>query len=104
MRIRRLDVDDRNFGLGRQIAAHLIDLGADLGQGLDRIVIEPQAGADRRSALGALRLEVIDAVGGGNGPFQRRGDEAAHQIGIGTGVDGGHRDRRRCRCADTGEH
>ena len=90
--VRRLDVDDGDFRLGRQIAAHLIDLGTDLGQGLDRIVVEPQAGADRRPALGTLRLEVIDTVGGGNGPFQRRGDEAAHQLGAGTGVDGGDRD------------
>ena len=37
----------------------------------------------------ALGLHVIDAVGGGDGPLQRRGDEAAHQVGAGADIDGG---------------
>ena len=95
----RFDVDDRHLGLRRQIAADLVDLGADLGQGLGGVVVELQAGGDGREALGALGFDVIDAVGGGDGPLQGRGDEAAHQFGAGADIDGGDRDRRRSRCA-----
>ena len=89
----RLDVDHRHLGLGRQVAAHLVDLGADLGQGLGGVVVEPEAHLDGGKAEAALRLHVLDAVGGGDGALQRRGDEAAHQIGIGADVDGGDGDR-----------
>ena len=79
---------------GRQVAAHLVHLGADLGQGLGGIVVELEAHGDGGEAEGALRLHVVDAVGGGDGPLQRRGDEAAHQVGAGADVDGGDGDRR----------
>jgi hypothetical protein len=89
----RLDVDRGHLGLGRQIAPHLVDLGADLGQGLGGVEVEPQARLDGGKAEGALRLHVFDAVGRGDGALQRRGDEAAHQVGVGADVDGGDGDR-----------
>ena len=42
----------------------------------------------------AARLDVINAVGGGDGPLQRRGDEAAHQVRAGAHIDGGDGHRR----------
>ena len=89
----RLDVDHRHLGLGRQVAAHLVDLGADLGQRLGGVVVELEADLDGGEAQGALGLHVLDAVGGGDGPLQRRGDETAHQFGAGAHVDGGDGDR-----------
>ena len=41
------------------------------------------------SAEGALGLHVLDAVRGGDGSFQRRSDEAAHQVGAGADIDRG---------------
>ena len=79
----RLDVEDRDLRLRRKIAAHLIDLGADLGQGLGGVEVEPQAGPDDGDVLLALRLDVVDAVRGGDHALERSGDEAPHQIGSG---------------------
>ena len=79
---------------GGRSPADLIDLGADLGQGLGGVVVEFQADGDGGDALGALRFQVINAVGRGNGPFQRGGDEAPHQFGAGPDIDGGDGDRR----------
>ena len=90
----RLDVDDRHLGFRGQVTADLVHLGADFRQRLDRIVIELQAGVDGRDSLGALRLDVIDAVGGRDGALQRGGDESAHQIGVGADIDGGDGDHR----------
>ena len=67
----RLDVDDRDLRLRGEVPAHLVHLGADLGQGLRGIVVEPEAHADRGEAEGALRFHVLDAVGGGDGTLQR---------------------------------
>ena len=39
----RLDVDDRHLGVRRQIAADLVDLGADFRERLDGVVVELQA-------------------------------------------------------------
>lgn len=39
-----------------------------------------------------MRFQILDAIGSGNHPFQRRGDEAAHQFGAGPGVDRGDGD------------
>ncbi|KAF5049797.1 hypothetical protein DSECCO2_436140 [anaerobic digester metagenome] len=88
----RFDVDDGHLGLGRQVAAHLVDLGADLGQGLDGVVVELEADADGREILCALGLDVVDAVGAGDGPLQGRGDEPADQIGAGADIGRGHGD------------
>jgi hypothetical protein len=41
-----LDVDRGHLRLGGQVAADLVDLGADLGEGLDRVVVELEAGRD----------------------------------------------------------
>jgi hypothetical protein len=40
------------------------------------------------------RFDIVDTVGRGNGPFQRGGDEAPHQSGIGPDIDGGNGNRR----------
>ena len=88
----RLDVDHRHLGLGRQVAAHLVDFGADLGQSLGAVIIELEADLDGGDSQSALGFHILDAVGSGNGPLQRGGDEPAHQIGAGTHIDGGDRD------------
>ena len=51
-------------------------------------------GRDGRNALGTRRLEVVNAVRRGDRPFERGGNEAADQVGIGADVDGGDGDRR----------
>ena len=56
---------------------------------LDGVEVELEADVDGGEALDALRLDVVDAVGGGDGALERRRDEAAHQIGVGADV-------RRC--------
>ena len=88
----RLDVEDRDLRLGREIAAHLVHLRADLGERSRRVVVELQPGGDGREVLLALRLDVVDAVGGGDDALERRRDEAAHEVGVRAHVDGGDGD------------
>ena len=38
------------------------------------------------------RLDVVDAVGARDDALERRGDEAAHEVGVRADVDGRHRD------------
>src|SRR5207245_7454965 len=45
-----------------------------------------------RDALMALRLDVVDAVGGRDHALERRGDKTPHQLRVGAHVGGGHRD------------
>ena len=85
----RFDVDYRHFGLRRQVPPHLVDLGADLGQGLGGVVVEFQPHLDGGESQTALGLHVLDAVGGGDGPLQRRGDKTPHQFGVGADINGG---------------
>src|SRR5205823_2180152 len=92
--VRRFDVEDRYLRLGGQIAADLVDLGADLRQRLGRVVVEAQPGADDGDALVALRLQVVDSVGGGDHALERRRDEAPHQVSVGADVGGGDGDGR----------
>ena len=82
LRVGRLDVDGGDLRLGRQVGAHLIDARADVGEraGGGEVQLEPHV--DGRQALRALRLDVVDAVGGGDGALERRGDEAAHQSAL----------------------
>jgi len=89
--VRRLDVDGGHLRLGREVAAHLVHLGADLGQRPGGVEVELEPHADGGEPEGALGLHVLDAVGGGDGALQRRGDEAAHQVGTGAHVHGGDR-------------
>ena len=78
---------DRRLRLGRQIVAHLVHFRADVGERLVRVVVQLQMRRDRGEALRALRFAVVDAVGGGDGALERRGDEAAHQIGVRADVE-----------------
>ena len=89
----RLDVDDRHLGFGRQVIAHLVHLGADFRQRLVRIVIELEPGGDGGKAQRAAGLKIINAVGGGDGAFERRGDEPAHEVRAGADIDRGDGDR-----------
>jgi hypothetical protein len=73
--------------------AHLVDLGTDLRQGLGRIVVELEPDLDGGETQGALRLDIVDAVGGGDGALQGGGNETTYQIGAGTDINGGH-----CHC------
>ena len=56
LRIGRLDIDDRDFGFGREIAAHLIDLRADLRKRFVRIVVQLQPSRDGGNTLRTFRL------------------------------------------------
>ena len=78
--IGRQDVDHRNFSFRGQIVPLLIDLGADLGERLVRIVVEFEVRRNRRGALRTLRLQVIDAIGGRDRALERGGDKPAHQL------------------------
>ena len=89
-----LDGEDRLQRPGRQLIENRIDLGIDLGQRLVGIVVEPQIDRDRAHPALADRGHVVDAVGLGDGVFQRRGDEAGHHVGIGAVVDRGDVDDR----------
>ncbi len=89
-----LDVEDWDLRLRRKIAADLVDLRSDLRERFGGVVIEPQAGPDGGEAQLALRLDVVDAVGGGDDPLERGGDEAAHQVGGRADVHGGDGDHR----------
>ena len=88
--VRRRELDDRRLRLGRQVVAHLRHLGLDLGQGGVGVVVELQVDRDRRDALGARGLDVVDAVGAGDHALERRRDEAADEVGV--GADVGRRD------------
>ena len=85
--VRRLELDDRRLGLGRQVVADLRDLGLDLRQRGVGVVVQLQVHGDRAERLRARRLHVVDAVGAGDDALERRGDEAAHQVGVGADVD-----------------
>ena len=90
--VRGLQLDDRRFRLGRQIVAHLRDLRLDLGQRRIGVVVQLQVHGDRADALRAGRLHVVDAVGAGDDPLERRRDESAHEIGVRADVDRRHLD------------
>ena len=91
----RLHVDDGRLGLGRQVVAHLGDLGLDLGQGGVGVVVELEVDVDRAQALGAGGLHEIDALGAGDDPLEGRREESAHEVGVRADIDG--------RDADDGE-
>ncbi len=84
--IRRLQADRRHLGLGGQIATHLIHARADVGQRARGVDVQLEANVDGGEPLFALRFDVVDAVAGGDGPLDGRGDEPTHQIGAGAHV------------------
>ena len=90
----RDDIEGRHFGFGREIGPHLVDLGADLGQRLGGILIQFEVNVDSRETKGALRFDIVDAIGSCNDPFQRSRNEAPHQISAGPDIDGGYGNRR----------
>ena len=87
LRVGGLDGDRGDLRFGRKIGAHLVDARADVRERVGGVEVELQADVDRREALDALRLDVVDAVGGGDRALERRRDEAAHEIGVGADVD-----------------
>ena len=88
-----LDLNRGNFGLRRKEIADGFDLSADLREGFVRIVVQPQARGDRREALLALGLQVIDAIGRRDRALQWRSDETAHQVCAGSDVNRPHGNR-----------
>lgn len=84
----RLQIDYRYLRLRRQVVLHLVDLGLNLGQGRVGIVVQLQVDNNRAQALRAVRLHVVDSVGAGDHTLQGRGDETAHQVGIGSHIHG----------------
>ena len=89
-RIRRLDRNGWNLRLRWQIRTHLIDSSADVGKRIGGRVVQLEPDLYGGKALGTLRLDEVDAIGGRNGALERGGNEAAHQIGIGAHVSGAH--------------
>jgi hypothetical protein len=72
----------------------LRDLGLDLRQRRVGVVVELEVHRDGAHALRARRLHVVDAVGAGDDPLERGGDEAADKIGIRADIDGRDPDDR----------
>ena len=85
--VRGLDVDRWLLGLGRQVVAYLGNFCLHLGQGRVGVVIELEVDVDGAQALGAGAFHVIDALGAGDDPFQRRREETTHEVGVGSDVD-----------------
>ena len=79
---------------GGRLIAHLRDLGLNLRQRRIGVVVQRQVHGDGADPLGTRRLHVVDAVGAGNHPLERRGDEPAYEIGIRPDVDRRHPDDR----------
>ena len=88
--VRRLQIDDRRFGLGRKLIANLRDFRLNLRQRRIRVVVQFEVDGDRADALRARRFEKVDAVRSGDGALERRGDEAAHEIGVRADIRGRH--------------
>jgi hypothetical protein len=82
-----LDVDRRGLGLGRQLVADLVDLGADLRERGVGVVVEAQVNLDGAEARAAFGLDVIDAVGAGDDALELGGDVAADGVGAGAEVN-----------------
>ena len=89
LRVGRLHTDRRHLGLGRQVVAHLIDLGGDVGERLGGVIVELEPRSDDRDALQTLRLDIVNAFSCGYCSLERRRDEAAHQFGAGADIHGG---------------
>ena len=88
------DFDDRRLGLGRQLVAHLRHLRLDLRQGVVGVVVEPKVDGDRAETLAARRFHVVDAIGAGDDPLERCGDETADEIRIRARVNRRHAHHR----------
>ena len=92
-----LNGQDRLLDAARKLIEDRIDLGVDLGERLAGIEVQPQVDGDGRGAGLAGRRHVVDAIGLGDGVFQRRGDEAGDDRKIRAVVRGRHRDDRVLR-------
>ena len=77
--------------LRRQSVQHRAHLAGDLGHRAVVVVVEPEIDRDRRDAVGRGRGDVVDAVGLGDGRFQRLGDEPRHDVGIRAVIERRHR-------------
>ncbi len=86
LRVRGLQVDDRRLGLRREVVTDLRDFRLDLRQGGVGVVVQFQVHGDRAHPLRARGFHVVDAVRAGDDPFQRRGDEASDEVGVGADV------------------
>jgi hypothetical protein len=86
--ISRLQIDDRNLRIGRQIIANLCHFRLDLSQRCSGVVIDLQVNCDRADTLSTCRLHVVDAIGAGNYPLDRGSDKSAHQVSACSDVHG----------------
>ena len=86
LRVRGFQLDDRCFGLWRQIVAHLGHLGLDLRERCVGVVVQLQVHRDRGHAVRAGRLHIVDAIRAGDHALERRRDESANEVGIRTHV------------------
>ena len=83
------DSDHRLLRCLGQLIEHGVDLGVDFRKRDVRIIVKTHVRGDGANALRARRCEIVDAVGLGDGVFQRRSDKAGHQFRVGSGIDGG---------------
>ncbi|MFK4603337.1 hypothetical protein ABIF57_002789 [Bradyrhizobium diazoefficiens] len=89
-----LDRQHRLLDAARQLIEHRVHLGVDLGQRLAGVEVQPQVDGDGGGAGLAGRRHVVDAIGLGDGVFQRRGDEPGNDRRIGAVVRRRHGDDR----------
>ena len=80
LRVRSFQIDNRDLSFWRKIVANLRHFRLDLGERRRRVIVDFQVHQDRAQPLRAGRLHVIDAVGAGDNPLDRRRDETANQI------------------------
>src|SRR5690242_13536917 len=86
--VRSLQVNDRRFGFRRQIIAYLRHLCLDLRERGIGIIVKLQVHGNCAEPLSTRRFHVVNAVCAGDHALQRRGDESAHQVRIGSHIHG----------------
>ena len=91
--VRTLDVDDRRFRFGRQLAPDLVEPVAHFGQRDRARMVQLQAHGDGADPGDAGRFDIVDARDGRDGALDRGGDEATDRFGRGADIDGRDADR-----------
>ena len=85
--------DHRILRLARQLALHLLDFRQDVGDRAIGARVQPHVERDGRDVLLGTGDQRVDALGARHGLFERRGDEALDEVGVGARI--GRRDGDR---------
>ena len=85
--IRTLDFYNARFGLGWQLAPHLLQPRIDLREPLGRIVVELESNRDLTRSGNALGLDVVDPADRRNRLLDRCGQKPANRLGAGADVN-----------------